>query len=79
MVEHNEDREKELQLLCKGILLMTAKANESDHTPLYYYCPLCNSRGNSYKLLKNNLSLESIEHYLYCPWLIAKGLYTGDR
>jgi hypothetical protein len=70
-MEHSEEREKDLQKLCKAILDDNySRYHENDRDGEYWECPFC---GNE----SSKPTLEEMPHNPNCAYLIAKDLSTN--
>lgn len=67
----NNDREKDIQKLCKGVLEMSPISYCNPNGPDYSNCPLCSKESFF------NAGMDDIKHELNCVYLIAKDLSTN--
>jgi hypothetical protein len=69
-----EQREKDIQELCKQVLNMEIEHYEDDQCRDNYWCPIC----DAYEGFKN-VTMETIQHEPTCAYLIAKDLSSGNN
>lgn len=78
-VEHDENREQEVQNLCEQVLEMGVKAFSSDYSDDGYTCPYCSEFVSVYNVEYGKKIIEQIPHATDCAYLIAKDLSTGGK
>jgi len=75
MITHDENRERELQIMIKGILEVGPEFYDDGNGPYSWTCPLCYESicgGNG--LYDKGVKMEDIIHDKDCPYVIAKDL-----
>ena len=73
MIEHDENRELEVQILCKHIVETTLEFEDQVNGPYRKYCPFCFAEiTGGHKFTHTSHSMEDVSHELDCPYLIAK-------
>lgn len=78
MIEHDENREREVQELCRLVIEEDVEFDFSDYGPDVYYCPYCCARTLTRDVPKRNVTLADIKHDPdNCAYLIAKDLSTN--
>lgn len=78
MIEHDENREREVQELCRLVMEEDVESDFSDYGPDAYYCPYCCARTLTRDIPKRNVTLADIKHDPgSCAYLIAKDLSTA--
>lgn len=68
-LEHNEQREKDIQILCNQIVNMSVETYYNPGGANTSTCPLCYSR-----VEYAEADIKDIKHDLNCGYLIAKDL-----
>lgn len=80
MIEHDENRERELQELCRLVMEEDVEFDFSDYGPDAYYCPYCCTRTLVRDVPKRGITLADIKHYPNnCAYLIAKDLSAAVK
>lgn len=74
-IEHDENRELQVQALSKAIYRISQNWNDYGGT---YRCPFCDNF-RPYKNIQIGLIMPQISHEDSCPWLIAKNLYARAK
>ena len=74
------NREDDIIALAKGVLATKAIYDEkyNSRSPDTFVCPFCGQEEWEVNC-KEDHEMESIEHELNCPYLIAKDLLTGIK
>ena len=76
-IKHDENREKEIQLLCAKILEENTEFEDDPNGPYSYHCPYCYNRiKGGREIFDKPHGMDDIQHELDCPYVIAKGLKT---
>ncbi len=68
------EREKDIQTLCKSVLVSCINWEYQSNSYDRFYCVFCNSEVNDH-----SHTGDDIVHKTDCPYLIAKDLITGLR
>jgi hypothetical protein len=75
MVEHDENREAELQRLLSAILEDgRAEFRDDDYGPYRYSCPFCYKEVNESAFTRGLDAMRFITHDVDCAYLIARDL-----
>lgn len=80
MIEHDEGRERELQSLAQAILMMGSEFSDDPNGPYRWTCPFCSAtKEGGHSLFETGVGMDELTHDTDCPYLIAKGLRTGEE
>jgi len=78
MIQHSEEREKDVQLLCKVILKAQPNGYDNPNGAYESSCPFCNA-----EIYRSGIedsiwaTMEELKHEQNCAYLIAKDLSTN--
>lgn len=79
MVDHDENREREVQLLVREILETGTEFDDDPNGPYSWACPFCCAKKEGGRLMwLKGVRMEELEHEQSCAYLIAKGLETKE-
>jgi len=75
MVQHDENREREVQLLVKEVLSGNVQFYDNPIGPYEWSCPYCCAKveGGHETMLKG-VCMDDLQHDHDCAYIIAKGL-----
>jgi hypothetical protein len=73
----DEQREKDIQVLCKAILSMGVNWRDNPNGAYENTCPLCHEQVDSGNM--QHVPMDEIAHSQECAYLIAKDLLTGIK
>lgn len=75
IVQHDENREREVQLLVKEVLSGSMQFYDNPNGSYEWSCPYCCAKveGGSETLLKG-VRMDDVQHAHECAYIIAKGL-----
>jgi len=77
MLEHDENREREVQALVAAVLDTSVEFFDDPNGPYTWSCPFCYAKKTGgYALLEKGFSMDDLDHVTECAYLIAKGLRT---
>ena len=75
MVQHDENRERELQLLVKEVLSIGVQSYDNPNGSYEWTCPYCCEKlEGGYETLLKGVCLDDLQHDHECAYIIAKGL-----
>lgn len=77
MIQHSEEREKDVQRLCEAVLEVSPKFWDNPNGAYETSCPFCEAidyRGGGGRIMS---SMGELDHNQDCPYLIAKDLSTN--
>ena len=77
MVQHDENREREVQILVKEVLSGSVQFYDNSNGLYEWTCPYCSAKveGGHETMLKG-VCMDELQHDHDCAYIIAKGLKT---
>jgi hypothetical protein len=77
IIDHDENREREVQNICTEILNQSIEFYDNPNGPYEFSCPFCCRKLTGGRdLYKKGVKLAEIKHSPNCIYLIAKDLKT---
>lgn len=75
MIQHDENREREVQLLVKEVLSGSVQFYDNPNGPYEWTCPYCCAKlEGGYETILKGVYLDDLQHDHECAYIIAKGL-----
>lgn len=74
-VQHDENREREIQLLVKEVLSGSVQQYDDPNGAYEWTCPYCCAKlEGGYETLLKGVRMDDLQHDHECAYVIAKGL-----
>ena len=80
MVQHDENREREVQLVVKEVLSGSIQFYANPHGLDEWGCPYCCAKlEGGYETLLKGACLDDLKHDHECAYIVAKGLNSKNK